>query len=212
MAFEIIKHHRSKPFKHHRFGRYVPAAEQAGTLAAIDRDWPLLARAVVLGAGQIFFVGSWGPSLLLLLSCALGSPILAAALAAGSAVGVGVALFLGVADAAIEAGLWGYNPALASAAVALFYVPIAPLSPLLMAVAACLASVLHGALSAGLAVHRLPAGTLPFCIAAVTVMLLQGALRKLVPVELDKASTPEEHRAAWVLVRAERKAAEASHS
>ena len=116
------------------------------------------------GLSQIFVVESAFSGLGVLAAIATYSPQLAAHAVAGSLTGTLVGGVMGAPTAELAAGLWGYNAALTSLGVAVFFVPNHPSRVLSVAGAAATATV-FGALQTvfGTALGA-PCLTLPFCL------------------------------------------------
>lgn len=146
------------------------AADPAGTISAME--W---ACAPLVGISQIFVVNDALSGAAILGAIGLYSPMAAAHTLVGSCVGVGTALACGAPAAEIGAGLWGFNPALTSLAVSVFFVPGAP-SYVLATGGAAATSVLFGGAKVAMAgAFGVPALTLPFCAVAAGAHFLQQA-------------------------------------
>jgi len=122
--------------------------------------------APLTGVSQIFVVND--PLAGALMLCAIGyySPQCAAFTVLGSTVGMGTGLVLGAAPTEIAMGLWGFNSALTSLAVSVFFVPGAPMYALAGGGAVVTAGVFGGAKGIMAAALGTPALTLPFCAIA----------------------------------------------
>lgn len=126
------------------------------------------------GISQIFVVNSHVTGGGILAATYHYSPKLALHASGGSAVGCLVGLLsAGAPLADVSAGLWGYNSALASMAVGVFFVESRASSALSVAAAAASAS-LFGAMATLFGTYGVPCLTLPFCTVASAAYLLEG--------------------------------------
>jgi urea transporter len=99
------------------------------------------------------------------------SPGLAAHALAGSAVGAIVGGCLGAPSAEIAAGLWGFNSALTSMAIGVFFVHSTP-TMLFSAGGAAATAAVFGAMKGVFGVYGAPCLTLPFCFTMSACYLL----------------------------------------
>jgi urea transporter len=88
------------------------------------QDWAL---SPLVGISQIFVVESAISGALILAGIAVYSKEAAAHTLLGSTIGVATGVAMGADPSAITAGLWGFNPALTSLAVSVFFTPSGPL-------------------------------------------------------------------------------------
>ena len=153
----------------------------AGTAAPLDASvvsatqWAL---SPLVGVSQIFVLDDAISGAMLLAAIGFYSPAAAAHTLIGSCVGVGTALACGAPAADVCAGLWGFNPALTSLAVAVFFVPNRSSYALATGGGAATALLFGGAKGAMTGAFGVPALTLPFCAAAIGCHLLgqRGAM------------------------------------
>ena len=152
------------------------AADPAGTISALE--W---LSAPLVGISQIFVVNDAISGAAILAAIGLYSPMAAGHTLLGSCVGVGTALACGAPAADIGAGLWGFNPALTSLAVSVFFVPSTPSYVLATGGAAATSVLFGGAKVAMGGALGVPALTLPFCaVAAGTHLLAHSGVPGLV--------------------------------
>jgi urea transporter len=103
-------------------------ARQAAEAAVTAVDWAL---SPLVGISQIFVVQNALSGALILGGIAVYSKEAAAHTLLGSSIGVATGVAMGADPSAITAGLWGFNPALTSLAVSVFFTPsCASLKPL----------------------------------------------------------------------------------
>lgn len=98
----------------------VPTMYQATGVAVTALDWAL---SPLVGISQIFVVENAVSGALVLGGIAVYSKEAAAHTLLGSSIGVATGVAMGADPSAITAGLWGFNPALTSLAVSVFFTP-----------------------------------------------------------------------------------------
>jgi len=156
----------------------APAVVVASPAPVVDftaapLDW---VSATLCGVSQIFVACDPVCGGLILAGMAGYSPGAAVAALSGSMIGTLLGAVTGADVAAVSAGLWGFNPALSSLMVSIFFVPSVRAAALAVGAAiasAVMASGLGGILASTLEV---PCCTVPFCAAAVGVHMLRRVL------------------------------------
>lgn len=138
----------------------------------------------VRGVGQVFLANDITAGILVLVGIMVCSRISALAAFVGSAIGAGVAATIGCDRDSIENGMYGFNPSLTLTAVTMFYVPSMG-SMLIGIVAAILTVFIQLALSTSMSPTGLPFMTLPFCIAALAFIVIQGTTSNVISVPLS---------------------------
>jgi urea transporter len=131
-----------------------------------------LLAAPLTGISQIFVVDSALSGAVIVGGIANYSPMLAAHALGGSLVGTLVGASLGAPLSELSMGLWGYNSALTSMAVGVFFVHSTPAIALSVGGAAATAS-LFGAMKTIFGAYGAPCLTLPFCFTMSACYLLQ---------------------------------------
>ncbi len=157
---------------------------------------PLTAEAFftgsIRGVGQVFLANNIISCVLVLVSIMLCSRISAVAAFVGSLVGAAVAALVGVDAASIEEGLYGFNSSLTATAMVMFYVP--SLGSVSFGIVASVVTVfVQLALEETLQAYGLPFMTLPFCLAALAFIVIQGTTSNVISVPLSSMTTPEDH-------------------
>mmetsp|Transcript_14766 Transcript_14766/g.30256 ORF Transcript_14766/g.30256 Transcript_14766/m.30256 type:complete len:785 (-) Transcript_14766:94-2448(-) len=157
---------------------------------------PLTAKAFFVGSirgvGQVFLANNIISGVLVLVGIMLCSRISAVAAFVGSLVGTAVAALVGEDAAAIENGLYGFNSSLTLTAMVMFYVP--SLGSVSFGIVASVVTVfVQLALAETLRVYGLPFMTLPFCLAALVFIVIQGTTSNVISVPLSSMTTPEDH-------------------
>ncbi|GAX24584.1 solute carrier family 14 [Fistulifera solaris] len=126
------------------------------------------------GISQIFVVESSLSGLAILGGIALYSPLLAAHAIMGSTVGTLTGAVLSAPSSELAMGLWGFNSALTSMAIGVFFVPNRE-STVLSVGGAAATAVLFGAMKTVMGdALGAPALTLPFCATATGCYWLAG--------------------------------------
>jgi urea transporter len=156
---------------------YVSTINDIGTTHLTTYIDPLLLSPLT-GISQIFVVNSPFTGLGIVAATSMYSPLLAVHALGGASMGclVGYASCgADVTTTAITDGLWGYNSALASMAIGVFYVNT-PSTIVLSAVSAASAAALFGMMGPMFDMYgSVPCLTVPFCtIASATYLLGKG--------------------------------------
>lgn len=159
---------------------------------------PLTAKAFfagsIRGVGQVFLANNIISGVLVLVGIMFCSRISAIAAFVGSLIGTGIAAALGEDAAAVENGMYGFNSSLTLAAMVMFYVP--SIGSISFGIIASVVTVfVQLALAETLAVWGLPFMTLPFCLAALAFIVIQGTTSNVISVPLSSMTTPEDHLA-----------------
>ena len=161
----------------------------------VSQEWPAydwMLKSALVSVGQIFLCHSAYSGALIIAGTTFCSRILAISLYGGALAGVIIALALGAPVDEVGRGLWGYDASLGAAAVMTFFYPNRKSSAMaLVCVAFCV--LLDGALKAMSAPLGMPVGTVPFCLAAIAMMLTHGSVPGFEPVPISDVSTPEDH-------------------
>lgn len=156
---------------------YISTIHDAGTAHLTTYIHPILLSPLT-GISQIFVVNSPFTGLGIVAGTALYSPMLAVHALGGASMGCLVGYASGADITAMTEGLWGYNSALASMAVGVFYVNNTPSTIVLSAVSAAGAAALFGLLGPIFDTHGgVPCLTVPFCtVASATYLLGKGGI------------------------------------
>lgn len=198
-----------------KFSRFQQAPFLEPTLfpadsGAFSEEWPCCSEfgwvlnSALVSVGQIFLCESSLSGALIIAGVIFCSRILALSLYGGALAGVLIALTLGAPVVEVEKGLWGYDASLGAAAVMTFFYPNRQSSVMsLVCVALCV--LLDGAFKAMSAPLGMPVGTVPFCLAAIAMMLTHGGVPGFEPVPIADVSTAEDHLYAFGDESVERK-------
>lgn len=155
---------------------YISTINEVGIAHLTTYIDPILLSPLT-GISQIFVVNSPFTGLGVVAATSMYSPLLAVHALGGASIGCLVGYVSGTPDitSAITDGLWGYNSALASMAIGVFYVNT-PSTIVLSAVSAASAAALFGLMGPIFDMYGgVPCLTVPFCsIASVTYLLGKG--------------------------------------
>jgi len=156
-------------------GVVVEGAEAVVTAAAADVTIGQLMAAPLHGVSQIFVVESVLTGAGLLTAIASYSPQLAGHALMGSAVGCLTGVIMAAQDADIAMGLWGFNSALTSIVVGVFFKNTRE-AVTLSAGGAATTAVVFGAMQTVFGAVGAPCLTLPFCLTASGCYMLAGTV------------------------------------
>lgn len=145
------------------------------------------------GIGQLFFAQDVIAGILIVAGIMVCSRIAGTFALVGSIFGMLTGIALGADGGAIYAGLWGFNSFDACLAIGGVFFVLTWRSTVAAVGCAIFTALLFGAISSIFTPWGLPALTLPFCFGTLAFVLLKGASKHLIPVEVEDVSTPEEH-------------------
>lgn len=177
------------------------------TMHAVEYSAVDCIRAVFASVSQVFFLNNPYSGAVCVVAIAVCSPIMGAASVFGAAIGVLVAVALGMPAGQIYAGLWGYNPVLTAIALGgMFFVPLGLRWAMFVLYGVVATAVLHGTVVAFLSPAGMPALTFPFTLVCWLFCLLGGSFAhdEIVFVEPALATVPEDHRRRFRLTRSVR--------
>jgi urea transporter len=149
------------------------AAEQAAVIPTYSSFDLLLSP--LTGISQIFVVESAMSGGIIMGGIATYSPGLAAHAVVGSTIGAAAGAVTGVDASELAMGLWGFNSALTSMAVGVFFVHSAPTMVLSAGGAGATAAV-FGAMKTLFGAYGAPCLTLPFCVTMSACYLLRDSV------------------------------------
>ena len=147
------------------------SAPQVGGKLLSELSMFELGCAPLIGISQIFVVNDAVAGAIILAAIAYYSPKCALLTFNGSLMGMSMGIVHRAPAGDIASGLWGYNPALTSLAVAVFFVPGQPSYTLAIFGAAGSALLFAGLKSVMASALGTPALTLPFCVVASLCMM-----------------------------------------
>ncbi len=156
-----------------------PPAEEGAAVASKGSAFVEVLTAPLTGISQIFVVQSSLTGAVILGGIGSYSPMLAVHALGGSTMGVLVGAMSGAPLEELTMGLYGFNSALTSMAVGVFFVHSTP-SLVLSAGGAAATASLFGAMKTVFGAYGSPCLTLPFCITMSACYLLQKHVPGLV--------------------------------
>ncbi|XP_012860206.1 urea transporter 2 [Echinops telfairi] len=159
-----------------------------------DVQVPLLLRAIPVGIGQVYGCDNPWTGGIFLFALFISSPLVCLHAAIGSTVGVLAALTIATPFNSIYFGLCGFNSTLACIAIGGMFYVITWQTHLLAIACALFAAYLGAALANMLSVFGLPPCTWPFCLSALTFLLLTTNNPAIYKLPLSKVTYPEANR------------------
>ncbi|XP_057554910.1 urea transporter 2 [Hippopotamus amphibius kiboko] len=155
---------------------------------------PLLLRAIPVGIGQVYGCDNPWTGGIFLIALFISSPLICLHAAIGSTIGMLAALTLATPFDSIYFGLCGFNSTLACIAIGGMFYVITWQTHLLAVACALFAAYLGAALANVLSVFGLPPCTWPFCLSALTFLLLTTNNPAIYKLPLSKVTYPEANR------------------
>lgn len=151
---------------------------------------PDVGAGILNGVAQVFLQQNVWTGAIFLVAIAINSRISCVVAFLGSALGLGVALFMGATPIAIQEGLYGFNGVLTAIAVGGIFLVMSRTTALLTILAVCVSSILYGSL-AGVFELDLPVLTAPFVLTTWFCLLARNTLARLQELIPANPSTPE---------------------
>ncbi|XP_032101149.1 urea transporter 2 [Sapajus apella] len=155
---------------------------------------PLLLRAIPIGIGQVYGCDNPWTGGIFLIALFVSSPLICLHAAIGSTMGMLAALTIATPFDSIYFGLCGFNSTLACIAIGGMFYVITWQTHLLAIACALFAAYLSAALANMLSVFGLPPCTWPFCLSALTFLLLTTNNPAIYKIPLNKVTYPEANR------------------
>ncbi|XP_078530865.1 urea transporter 1 isoform X3 [Lissotriton helveticus] len=166
---------------------------------------PLLLKAIPVGIGQVYGCDNAWTGGIFLVALFISSPMICLHAAIGSTVGMLAGLSLAAPFKNLYSGLWGYNPVLACIAVGGMFYALTWQTHLLAVLCALYCAYLGAALANMMAVVGLASCTWPFCLSALTFLLLTTNNSDIYKLPLSKVSYPEANRHYYLMMRKKEK-------
>ncbi|XP_023097715.2 urea transporter 2 isoform X1 [Felis catus] len=155
---------------------------------------PLLLRAIPVGVGQVYGCDNPWTGGIFLIALFISSPLICLHAAIGSTMGMLAALTIATPLDSIYFGLCGFNSTLACIAIGGMFYVITWQTHFLAIACALFAAYLGAALANVLSVFGLPPCTWPFCLSALTFLLLTTNNPAIYKLPLSKVTYPEANR------------------
>ncbi|XP_062418241.1 urea transporter 2 [Pungitius pungitius] len=170
-----------------------------------DIDVSRLFMSVPVGVGQVYGCDNPWTGGIFIISLFISSPITCAHAVLGSAVGMVSGLALAAPFGDIYFGLWGYNCVLACIAIGGMFYALTWQVHLLAIACAFFCAYLGSAIANIMSTFGLPSCTWPFCLSALTFLLLTTGISRIYKLPLAKVTYPEKNlRYYWKLKKQEK--------
>lgn len=153
-----------------------------------------LLRAIPVGIGQVYGCDNPWTGGIFLIALFISSPLICLHAAIGSTVGMLAALTIATPLDSIYFGLCGFNSTLACIAIGGMFYVLTWQTHVLAIACALFAAYLGAALANVLSVFGLPPCTWPFCLSALTFLLLTTNNPAIYKLPLSKVTYPEANR------------------
>ncbi|XP_075042359.1 urea transporter 1 isoform X2 [Mixophyes fleayi] len=155
---------------------------------------PQLLKAVPVGVGQVYGCDNPWTGGIFLAALFISSPVICMHAGIGSALGMIAGLSLATPFEKIYFGLWGYNSVLACIAVGGMFYALTWQTHLLALACALFCAYLGASLGNMMSVVGLPSCTWPFCLSALTFLLITTNNPAIYKLPLSKVTYPEANR------------------
>ncbi|KAK0145227.1 Urea transporter 2 [Merluccius polli] len=169
-------------------------------------DVAKLFMSVPVGVGQVYGCDNPWTGGMFIISLFISSPITFAHGVLGSTVGMVSGLALAAPFEDIYFGLWGYNCVLACIAIGGMFYALTWQVHLLAITCAFFCAYLGSAIANIMSTFGLPACTWPFCLSALTFLLLTTGITRIFKLPLAKVNYPEKNLCYYWKLRKEEKA------
>ncbi|XP_049619801.1 urea transporter 2 [Syngnathus scovelli] len=156
-------------------------------------DVAKLFMSVPVGVGQVYGCDNPWTGGIFIISLFISSPITCAHAVLGSTIGMLTGLALAAPFGAIYFGLWGYNCVLACIAIGGMFYALTWQVHLLAITCGFYCAYLGSAIANMMSVFGLPACTWPFCLSALTFLLITTETNKIFKLPLAKVTYPEKN-------------------
>ncbi|XP_059921226.1 urea transporter 2 isoform X3 [Gadus macrocephalus] len=171
-----------------------------------ELDLAKLFRSVPVGVGQVYGCDNPWTGGMFILSLFLSSPITCVHGVLGSAIGMATGLALAAPFGDIYFGLWGYNSVLACIAIGGMFYALTWQVHLLALTCGFFCAYLGSAIANIMSNFGLPACTWPFCLSALTFLLLTTECVRIFKLPLAKVAFPEKNLCYYWTLRREEEA------
>ncbi|NXO66300.1 UT2 protein, partial [Phainopepla nitens] len=166
-----------------------------------DAEITMLLQSIPVGVGQVYGCDNPWTGGIFLIGLFISSPLICVHAVIGSAVGMLAGLSLATPFNQIYSGLWGYNSSLSCAAIGGMFLALTWQTHLLAMACALFSAYLGAAVTHMLSVFGVPSGTWPFCLSALTFLLMTTNSSAICKLPLSKVTYPEANRAYYLMMR-----------
>ncbi|XP_030000372.1 urea transporter 2 isoform X1 [Sphaeramia orbicularis] len=180
-------------YNHHFPQVLIQPRSELPNITWSEIDLPKLFMSVPVGIGQVYGCDNPWTGGIFIISLFISSPITCAHAVLGSAVGMVSGLALAAPFGDIYFGLWGYNCVLACIAIGGMFYALTWQVHLLAITCAFFCAYLGSAIANIMSNFGLPACTWPFCLSALTFLLITTETKKIFKLPLAKVTYPEKN-------------------
>ncbi|XP_056602449.1 urea transporter 2 [Triplophysa dalaica] len=173
-----------------------------------EMDHAKLFRSIPVGIGQVYGCDNPWTGGIFMIALFISSPITCAHATIGSAVGMVSGLALAAPFEDIYFGLWGYNCVLACIAIGGMFYALTWQTHLLAVACAFFCAYLGSAIANLMSAFGLPACTWPFCLSALTFLLITTETSAIYKLPLAKVTYPEKNLIYFWKMKKEERAGE----
>ncbi|XP_051551994.1 urea transporter 2 isoform X2 [Myxocyprinus asiaticus] len=158
-----------------------------------ELDYVKLFRSIPVGIGQVYGCDYPWTGGIFMIALFISSPLTCVHATIGSAVGMVSGLALAAPFENIYFGLWGYNCVLACIAIGGMFYALSWQTHLLAVACAFFCAYLGSAIGNVMSNFGLPACTWPFCLSALTFLLITTETKNIYKLPLAKVTYPEKN-------------------
>ncbi|XP_053530605.1 urea transporter 2 [Ictalurus punctatus] len=169
-------------------------------------DYAKLFQSIPVGIGQVYGCDNPWTGGIFIVALFISSPITCAHAVIGSTIGMVSGLALAAPFEKIYFGLWGYNCVLACIAIGGMFYALTWQVHLLSIACAFFCAYLGSAIGNVMATFGLPACTWPFCLSALTFLLITTETKTIYKLPLAKVTYPEKNLMFYRKMKKEEKA------
>ncbi|KAM4577669.1 urea transporter 2 isoform 2-T2 [Odontesthes bonariensis] len=196
-------------YNHHFNQVLIQPRSELPNITWAEIDVAKLFMSVPVGIGQVYGCDNPWTGGIFIVSLFISSPITCAHAVLGSAVGMVSGLALAAPFGDIYFGLWGYNCVLACIAIGGMFYALTWQVHLLAITCAFFCAYLGSAIANLMSTFGLPACTWPFCLSALTFLLLTTGTKRIFKLPLAKVTYPEKNLAFYWKLKKQEKAEKA---
>lgn len=180
-------------YNHHFPQVLIQPRSELANITWAEIDLSKLFMSVPVGIGQVYGCDNPWTGGIFIISLFISSPITCVHAVLGSAVGMVSGLALAAPFGDIYFGLWGYNCVLACIAIGGMFYALTWQVHLLAITCAFFCAYLGSAIANIMSTFGLPACTWPFCLSALTFLLITTGTNKIFKLPLAKVTYPEKN-------------------
>ncbi|XP_072288942.1 urea transporter 2 [Eucyclogobius newberryi] len=180
-------------YNHHFPQVNIQPRSELPNITWAEIDLPKLFMSVPVGVGQVYGCDNPWTGGIFIIALFISSPITCIHAVLGSAVGMVSGLALAAPFGDIYFGLWGYNCVLACIAIGGMFYVLNWQVHLLAITCAFFCAYLGSAIANIMSRFGLPACTWPFCLSALTFLLITTGTNKIFKLPLAEVTYPEKN-------------------